>query len=278
MAATPGASRTNQVDRLEFMESVLVYEGQISNERLRDQFGIKQVQASRMLAEVRQLHPTTVERGPAGQNGTWVALSKFTPKVFSGDFNRYMQIAGANGAPVEDTRVDFTEVCPLLFRALVSAIRDSAGVEVLYTSMTTPKGAERTLYPHTFVRGGRRWHVRAFDSLRGEYRNFNLGRMTMRGMAPSPEPSLPPDEEWEEQIEVSLCPHPHLPSPQSEVISQELFGGAALLIVPTRRALLPFVLQDMRVATDLNRHQPPEYQLAVWNPNGDAPIGDFGST
>nr|MBV6629533.1 WYL domain-containing protein [Oceanococcus sp. HetDA_MAG_MS8] len=260
------------------MEAVLLYEGRISNQRLREHFGVQQVQASRMLAEIRESHPTTVKPAGNGDRGTWIAGPKFKPAVFEGGFNAYMEMAGRSVAVVEDAHRDLTDVDAELHRALHTAATAGNGVLVIYHSMTRPEGVERTIYPHAFVRGGRRWHVRAFDVLRGEHRNFNLGRMLLAHDGEPAVAEVPEDVDWSESADLRLMAHPGLTSGQEQVIRNELFRGTAGRIIRCRRALIPFVLQDLRVATHIDAHQPPDYQLVLMNADDLAPWATFGST
>lgn len=247
------------------MEAVLLYEGRVSNQRLREQFDVQQVQSSRMLAEIRELHPGTVRPASDGEKGAWISTPRFRPKIFDGGFNDYMDIAGRVGVSTEDARQDLTEVDATLFRSLHAAVVERRGIEVTYYSMRTPAGTDRAIYPHAFVRGGRRWHVRAFDGSSREYRNFNLGRLRMLDESAPSEPLLPPDAAWERVETLCIGPHPYLSDEQQSVIRNELFGGRANRLVNSRGALVPFVLQDLRVATNPDAQQPPEYQIVLLN-------------
>src|SRR5262249_25593494 len=75
--------------------------------------------------------------------------------------------------PVPDRPID-----PLVLRAVLRAIRESAALDVLYQSMSRPAPLRRTIEPHALGHDGFRWHARAFDRESGSFRDFVLGRLS----------------------------------------------------------------------------------------------------
>src|SRR3546814_8060113 len=54
-----------------------------------------------------------------------------------------------------------------------------------------------------------------------------------------------------------------LSSEQVKAVRREYFNGTAARVLKVRRALAPYVVQDLRVATDPATQRPPEFLLMV---------------
>lgn len=253
--------------QFEFIDLVLSYEGVLTNQRLREQFGIANVQASRVLSAYRDANPHNLVRLEGNGRGRYGPGMKFRPSSDGQTINRYFEVVEDPGTPIESVRFDFTQIDPLKFRAIHQAVTSAGCVRVVYRSMNHPNGRERTLHPHAFVWAGRRWHVRAFDEATSEHRDFNLSRIAeVEPFATTASP--PPDAEWEQHVQLLLVPHPALSADQQRLIRDELFGGAAGRYVLTRRALMQYVLNDLEVAEDPESQMPPRHQIYLQRVEG----------
>lgn len=250
--------------QFEFIELVLAYEGLLTNQRLRETFGITGVQASRIIAAYRDAHPHNIATDKGKGKGRYIPTPRFSPTVAMLRIDHYFRATSntSTSIEVEEVRQDFTHVDPKIFRALHSAVHVKGAVHINYRSMNNPEGVERVVHPRAFVFAGRRWHLRAFDEVTEEHRDFNLARI---GAAEAAEKSAstPLDVDWDEYVKLQLRPHPLLNSAQERLIRDELFNGAAGRQVTTRRALVPYVLRDLEVAENPDTQQPPEYQLCL---------------
>lgn len=241
---------------------LLAYEGQITNQRLREKFGVSSVQASRILSSYRETYPYNTQPLLGQGRGRYAPTARFKPEVAQLSIEGYFRSVGTRlgHVAVEDTQKDFTNVDPSLFRIIHSAMNHRSAVRILYRSMNHPEGLERVVHPQAFVFAGRRWHIRAFDESTSEHRDFNLARVWQAGSAPK-NTGTPIDADWEERVHLELRTHPSLTPGQQLLIRDELFKGAIGRRVTTRRALVRYVLRDMEVAEDPKTQQPPEYQL-----------------
>ena len=252
--------------RLRIMEGVLCWEGEIGNARVRQLFDLQPVQASRLLADFRaMLGDKLIEDGRA----------KVLRLANPGDFEcslpldeyvlHTMAAEGGNSGLV-DARVDLTEVRPEIFSTLRKAVLTKTGVEITYASMSNPVYAKRVIFPHAIVHVGRRWHVRAWCAKRQGFRDFTLGRIRSAEMLREQLPSSNrKDEGWETIVELELQPHHKLSPNQQQVVRNELFAGTSSRLLTVRACLAQYVIQDLRVATDVDRDVPPEYQLEISN-------------
>ena len=131
--------------------------------------------------------------------------------------------------------------------------------------MNQPAGTRRVIYPHAVVRGSQRWHTRAWCGERLEYRDFTLGRISSPSLIDAKPKELPPDQAWDTMVEVRVAAHSALPHEQEKVILDEYFKGTAGRRFSVRAALLNYLLNDIRAATEPKRQAPPEYLLEVTN-------------
>ncbi len=251
--------------QFEFIELVLAYEGLLTNQRLREQFGISSVQASRILASYRKAYPHNISQLTGEGRGRYTPTTRFAPEVATLSVDRYFHAAAKTSVHIqmENVRQDFTHVDPQKFRTIHSAMSTFSAAKMLYRSMNHPEGQERVIHPRAFVFAGRRWHVRAFDEATGEHRDFNLARIWQVDSAQK-SVETPTDSDWDEYVHLQLRPHPLLNPAQEQLIRDELFRGAAGRRVTTRRALTKYVLRELEVAEDPELQRPPNYQLYLY--------------
>lgn len=248
--------------RFRLLWSLLSWEGELRNRRLQDLLGLTSVQVSRLIAQFRDEHPGTVENDPVQKR--WVPANP--PSATSGGkLEDYLGTLEADDAWYEDGRIDFLTPDRQVFAVVREACLSKSGLDTTYASMAHPKGHRRLLYPHTMVRLLQRWHVRAWCTLRESYCDFTLGRMSRPQVHQVPRPDLPRDADWEEQIDVRLGAHRALGIEQEQTIRGEYFGGAVARRLRVRRALLNYVINDIRAAVDPKRQMPPEFFLEVLN-------------
>lgn len=262
------ANTLNRVEeRQQRLESVLLWEGRVDNARVRDLFAVQAVQASRVLREFCEAHPDGVRRDAS--LAAYVATPRFRAVHASGTLDEYLAQLDF-GSPlrevISDTREELAQPSPQVFSVLVSASAGRAPVKMLYRSMSTPQGRHRLIYPHAVVRAGRRWHVRAWCFEREQFRDFAVTRVESARLAPEAPPCpAVADRGWDTKVGLELVAHPLLPAKQAELIEFENFGGRSSRSLTLRSCLVEYVVQDLRAAVDLDRQQPPEYQLAVKN-------------
>jgi len=260
---TPLDSRTRL--QFEFIEMLLAYEGEITNQRLREKFGVTSVQASRVLASYRETFPYNTQTLKGQGRGRYVPTVRFKPEIASLSIEAYFQSVKdrVTHVKVENTQRDFTNVDPALFRVIHSAMDQCSAARIVYRSMNNPDGIERVVHPQAFVFAGRRWHVRGFDELTKQHRDFNLARISCAKSA-FKEIVTPTDIDWEEKVRLELRPHTSLTEGQQKLIRDELFKGAIGRRITTRRALVRYVLRDLEVAEDPSVQLPPEFQVYLF--------------
>lgn len=252
--------------RIRIMEGVLAWEGEIGNARVRQLFGLMPVQASRLLAEFR-----TVMGGLITEDGRAKVLRAAAPDTFGthiplDEYARHTLADDEHSSCVIDARIDLTTVRPEVFACLRKGALTNTGVVISYASMTTPRFDERTIFPHSIIHIGRRWHVRGWCARREEFRDFTLGRIRSAFPVPDAAPrTIDDDRAWHRIVVLELTAHRKLSTEQQAVARFENFGGSAGRQLPVRACLAQYVIQDLRASIDPEREVPPEFQLEIAN-------------
>jgi WYL domain len=255
--------------RIEDLETVLVWEGELDNEGIRELLGVKAVWASRLLGAL------TAAMGRRAKRETPYAPLKLALRSASAPRHRspddYLRVvAGSKDLRrrrmVEDARMDLATASPTVFAAVLKAVSTGTGLSVVYRSMSTPTGSTRLVFPHALVRAPRRWHMRAWCSERNDFRDFTLGRVaSVRAAEEAAPKGRKDDEEWNAHIELELVAHPALNLEQQDMIADEYFAGSKSLRLKVRQCLAAYIVQDLRLSTDKGKQTPPDYQLLVNN-------------
>lgn len=253
--------------RFRVIETILLWEGEISNERVREILGIQVVQASRVLSEYVSYSPEQVSKDTT--RSPYKAALNISPKYSSGTVDEYIALSrhfdGAE-ALIVDVRYDLTTPTPDILSTVSQAIRNHFGLSIHYLSMTNPAGSQRLIYPHSIVRAGRRWHIRAWCTDKLAFRDFVIGRIQKAKIYnESTVHGADKDKEWNSKVPLILGAHPKLSDGQIKVIRNEFFNGAVSRKLLVRSCLMQYVIQDMRVAVNIEVEAPPEYQLAALN-------------
>ena len=251
---------------------ILLWEGRVRRSRLIAEFGLSPIRASEWLRDFREAHPHWVswDSKLRADVATARAYSDAEREMNTAQPNAFsaMLVPHALGAPGAQLPVswDFSHASPRTFSRLNLAIADRLRAKFLYCSMENPEPHERTIEPHTLVKAGRRWHVRGYCLDRQDFRDFVVGRMSKVKLLSEPcVTAVDTDVAWSTVTQLRIVAHPALTSAQQRVIRNEYFNGAAARVESCRAALLGYLVQEIRAATNPDRQQPPEYQLAVEN-------------
>lgn len=260
--------------RLHLMELLLQWEGQIGNARLRHMLGLSSIRASQWLREFRESQPNWT---------LWNSITRSfnaTPEFYreknsddSGSLAKYLSLVGLPATTDSENQhvvvaafPDITTPNPYIFAVLSSASRMGRAVEVTYRSMRDPAPHKRIISPHSIIRAGRRWHVRAYCELNKQFRDYTLGRISHAVLLDQPAGSLiKDDKDWATEVPVKLIAHPGLSQEQQSVICFEYFKDTSSRTTTCRVPLVNYYIQDVRAAVDIEAQHPPEYQLAVGN-------------
>lgn len=260
--------------RLRDLETILIWEGQIDNPRVREILGVKAVWASRLIAQLAAASSDIAYRETSHSPLRIRAEASLVGRKCSADdYLRVLQASQAVSAALEDCRRDLSVIVPATFSVVARAIRRGTGLKVTYRSMSNPSGTPRILYPHAIIRAPRRWHIRAWCDTRKGFRDFNFGRMTAVEAVDQPAPARRDDDKaWNTLVSVDIVAHPALTEQQRAMIADEYFPGASARKLKMRRCLIGYVIQDLNIATDPETQLPPQFQLCVIHAENILPL------
>lgn len=254
--------------RLRVMWNLLRWEGELRNSRLQEVFGLKTLQATRLIRSFIETHPGALQHDQA--NGRWLLSVMNQEEEHAGAFDEYLaNVNGSGVTPPEwlfDARLDFKAPSTRDLRLVSEACRRNTGLRVQYTSLTTPEGFERTIFPQHIVRLSQRWHIRAWCGSRNDFRDFTFGRIKSISAVPDRLPNAAGEDAlWNKPISLRIGPHRALPAATSKIVRVEYFGGAVSMRSTTSAALAHYVLQAAHVAVDPQSEHPPSFFLELLN-------------
>jgi hypothetical protein len=260
-----------QDERIERVARLLIWEGRLSRARLMELFGLSGTRASEWLKEFREARPDWVVwdsrlRSLVTTRAAYRAIEKSEAAAVGLMGGAEPDIGVLDGDSALILPWDFSRVSPYIFSRLRLAIKDSVRIGFNYSSMSRPSVHARVIEPHSIIRAGRRWHVRGYCVERRDFRDFVLGRMSdvlLTEQASSHRST--DDAKWNRSVKVRLVAHPALSAEQIQLVRREYFAGMAARSTTCRGPLVPYFIQELRAATDIERQLPPDYQLALDN-------------
>lgn len=267
--------------RLTLLASILLWEGRLNNARLREIFDLSSVRASEWIREFRETYPGWTEWN--SKTRSYHATMKAYRSDGAGEqrkqsdatsLSQYLGLVGIPHSVTESSQSraiwaafpDLSVPSPRTFALVSEAIRERQTLQITYRSMREPTPHLRVIAPHSLIRAGRRWHLRAFSSTNQDFRDYALGRVEKVERLDSPaERTEKDDRAWMTKVPVRLVAHPDLTPEQEALIRFEYFNNTAARVDTCRGALVSYFIQDVRAAVDPAKQRPPDFQMAVAN-------------
>lgn len=249
--------------RYRLIETVAWWEGRLTTGHLMQSFGISRQQASKDInTYLADYAPDnlTYDKHLKG----YKPAAHFQPRFIDGSASSYLHMLNQNHerapfieglalayAHTEVLQVPDRSICPEILRPILQACRQQLRLEADYVSLSTPQPEPRVMVPHTLVFTGMRWHVRAYCEKHRDYRDFVLSRF--RGIPEvfdqdDGEHGSEQDHAWKTEIDVILSPDPRLEAAQQAIIAADYGMQNNQLCIPTRGALVQYVLQRYQVS------------------------------
>lgn len=248
------------LQRLQFIEFRLLWEGHVNRSDLIEAFGISVPQSTLDFREylerapgnmdydkrLRHYFPTAMFKPVFISDSAEGYLSQLVAMGISGEEQSHPGLIGATPPfdvlPSPERRVDRDTL-----QQLLRAIRENLSLEIHYQSLSTATPGWRRITPHSLASDGLRWHVRAFCHIKNEFRDFVLGRIIeIRGEQPSAA-SAESDAEWNEYVKVVIAPNPDLSMDQKKIIEQDYAMKRGKAEIAVRRALLFYLKRRLGV-------------------------------
>lgn len=259
-----------QRQRLKFIETLLIWDDAVQRQDVCRVFDVTPNHLTRDIKRYRSNHPNALEYDVEAR--VYRKGRKFKPLFASESADDYLlllqtytlskeegvQLALGRTTSAVSLPQRTGSVSSKVLKTITHALRSNTAVTIRYQSFSDPEPSERTLWPHTLVFDGNRWHVRAFDSRRQEFRDFVLARC----LSAKSEKSIAPrtkeeDLLWNEEEEIAIIPSPRLSPSQQSVIAHE-FGmtidetGTPSWCVILKKCLVGYFLNHYRLESGGN--------------------------
>ncbi len=267
-------------NRYKVMRRMALWEGRLSRGRLMDVLGLSGIRVSQLLREVREETPDWFDWDSKSKSyfvtPTAYKTAQAELKAGTSDLSLAAYLAEADihadlatgAGPITVAPWGFSQVNPNIFSRIRLAIEQGTRLQLKYRSMQTPEPHTRTVEPHSLIQAGRRWHMRGYCLETSDFRDFVLGRITkIIELDQRSENTVMEDSKWNAVVKVRIQAHPKLTPGQQDLVRCEYFDGTSVRVHSCRGAMLPYLVQELRLALDTTKDVPPEYQLAVENVN-----------
>lgn len=267
--------RWGVAQRFEFIEWRAYWVGRVNRKDLEDEFHISTPQASIDLRNYQDAAPDNIEYNATEK--AYVATPNFRPKFLSVSPERYLlQLHALTTGAIRKRDTWFDQIPPVdvtptivrspeayTLRAVIRAVEGRRAMNINYQSLT--RTGMRTICPHAFGHDGYRWHVRALDVDRGEFRDYVLGRILSISQ-PTPCAFDPSDDvEWQTQVTLKLVAHPKLDPAQKAAIEHDYRLKDGVLAVTMRLALAYYFIKRYNLDLDETKIEPSRAQLSLTN-------------
>lgn len=262
------------LQRLQFIEFRLLWEGHVNRSDLIEAFGISVPQSTLDFRDYLERAPSNMDYDKRRRH--YFPTATFTPVFISESADIYLSQLAAMGIsgekqslpgligatppfdvlPSPERRVDRD-----ILQQLLRAIRENLSFEIHYQSLSTATPSWRRITPHALASDGLRWHVRAYCHVKEQFRDFVLGRiMNIRDEQPS-EVLESSDADWNENVTVTIAPNPALTADQQKIIERDYAMKGGKSMITLRRSLLFYLKR--RLGIDEGMKKTPAAQQVV---------------
>ena len=264
--------------RYRLIETVAWWEGRLTTVHLMQSFGISRQQASKDINTYINEHAPKNLVYDKYLKG-YVPSKQFKPLFIDDSASAYLHLLNQNHeraphidglalayAHTEVLQVPDRSIKAEILRPLLKACREGLRLETEYVSFNTPEQETRLIAPHTLIYTGMRWHVRAYCEKNRAYRDFVLSRL--RGeleLLDFTENGRDADTGWNTQLDVIIEPDQRLSPEQKRIIEIDYGMQDGQLIVPSRGALVQYVLQRFQIDANKVESKASAQQIVVAN-------------
>jgi predicted DNA-binding transcriptional regulator YafY len=258
--------------RLKAIEMFAYWEGVVNASTLAKLFKVTISNITKSLTEYRELYPDTLAYNKSLKR--YEPTLSFTCNYIDGSWQEYAAFLRINNKVYKseywgDLAIDLGplhtgSVDPNIVRIITQAINKKQSVKVTYYSLSQPKGKERVIHPIALADSGVRWHCRAFDEFRNEFRDFHLGRITEAELGSTSIVDAEEDLGWMTIVELQVAPQPALTDDQKRVIMMDK-GRGDNFSIKVRAAMAEYYLQYHLIDKKVKESNPFERPLYLKN-------------
>ncbi|MEZ9140512.1 MULTISPECIES: helix-turn-helix transcriptional regulator [unclassified Shewanella] len=260
--------------RFKAIEILAYWEGAVNATRLSKLFGVTVGNITKDMVNYRELYPDNLAYNKTQKR--FEPTDKFRSQHTDSKWNEYELFVSyyANiyrenfwsSSALELGPSSRFNAEPEIVRAVSQAISGKQSLKIEYFSMTSPKGSKRAIHPFAIANSGLRWHCRAYDELRGEFRDFHLGRITKARVSATSNIDNSHDKAWHLNVELIIGTHPELSPEQRKVIMME-HGGGKTFTIAVRASMVEYTLQNYLISKEPFEGDPKARPLYLVNLN-----------
>ena len=248
------------LQRLQFIEFRLLWEGHVNRSDLMDAFGISVPQSTLDFREYLERAPNNMDYDK--RRRFYFPTPDFKPVFISESAEGYLSQLDALGTEREGQSIQGLigatpafDILPALerrvdsntLRQILECIRVGASIEIHYQSLSSQASGWRRITPHALASDGLRWHVRAYCQTKEQFRDFVLGRIIdIRDKQPS-EILGTADIEWNEIVKVTIAPNPALTENQQKIIERDYTMNGGKAVISLRKSLLFYLKRRLEI-------------------------------
>jgi predicted DNA-binding transcriptional regulator YafY len=259
-------------NRFKAVEILAYWEGAVNATRLSKLFGVTVGNVTKDMVNYRELYPDNLAYNKAQKR--FEPTDRFQAHHTDSKWNEYELFVSyyANiyrenfwsSSALELGPNSRFNAEPVIVRAVSQAISGKLSLDIEYFSMTSPSGTTRTIHPFALANSGLRWHCRAYDELRGQFRDFHLGRITKAKVSSASNLDNKNDKAWHSTVELVVGPHPELSTAQRKVIMME-HGGGETFSLNVRASMVEYTLQNYLINKEPFEGEPKAQPLYLIN-------------
>lgn len=265
------------IQRLQFIEFRLLWEGHVNRSDLIETFNISVPQSTLDFREymerapgnmdydkrLRHYFPTSTFKPVFISNRADGYLSQLNALAISGENQGIPGLIGATPSfdilPEPERRVDSSTL-----QLLLKSMREGLSIEIHYQSLSSPVPSWRRIAPHSLASDGLRWHVRGYCYSKEEFRDFVLGRIMDTRNEQTSAISATEDMEWNDFIKVTIAPNPALTPDQHKIIERDYSMSQGKAEISVRKALLFYLKRRLGIVEGA-KPSPAAQQVVIVN-------------
>jgi hypothetical protein len=209
------------------------WEGEINRAELVDKFGISQPQSTKDLAHVKKNYPGAIQYDSTLM--AYVPGRTINRHVSQYSFDEYYGSSRSHLGNAYIIEPPARKIDQKIYRFIHQAIKHQSGIDILYRSLKNPSPQKkRTIFPHSVVRSGFRWHLRAYELQSNSFKDFNLSRIVkVFGFSDTAcsASQIENDKSWNEVVTLMLTPNFAYDVEQRKVIASDYTGVEDMAII-----------------------------------------------
>ncbi len=269
--------RWGVLQRLEFIDFRLYWEGRFNRSDVAAEFGISPQQASVDVGQYERIAPDNVAYDPAAK--AYRRTAGFAPAFLGEAVEPHLQqlVAIGNGwlraedtwfndmPALEVTTLRRRQTDPSVLLHVLDAVHNRSEIDIEYGSLTGSVQPPRTIAPHAFAYSAGRWYARSWSRQHNDFRDYNINRIAKVGDSrpSSVDPGL--DFEWIHQMNLVILPNPDLSAERQAAVAWEHGMTDGRLVLPCRLSQSFYLMSEHNLDEPPGRLDPRKQQIVLQN-------------